>query len=546
MTVKANSHFIDSDITGTSGLDDWQSFNFEFPPSDPAKIGISTAAELQLVGSGGDFPATGDYELANDIDLSSIDNFVPISLTTGGSFDGRYFTISNLSENLTAPDSYNMGLFNTLSGTSLVKRVILTDVAIVKNRNVSISIGLMVGVISTSATIEDCYVQGTITSTTVANLGDVGGFVGQVLSGSDTIIKRCGVEVVVTAGDDRRFVDVGGFVGEISGEITFENCYAIGTLQAPTDYVGGGGPDSRQVGGFVGSNFWLSTGNKATITNSYCAITIICTEGATPSSLGGFIGAYSGASDEDRELDSCFWDNDITPHSGIRDRSIDLVDCGELASNHSVEGNITEITKSTTTLMQTKSTFTDENWDFEDVWAINEGEYPRHIWKDGAPFKIQTGRQERTTAMPTNHAHLNGQTIQCLGDGSFLGTDVVAAGEVTIDDATTVNHVGLQYTSTILPMKLDGEVHIKRVSKIVPNVFESVGGDYGRDLTDLDSMVLRDANDPLDTDSALFSGTVELPFDGVLDRSGDIYITQNEPLPMNLLGIGIYLSQENI
>lgn len=57
-------------------------------PSNPAAIHIYTAAQLQLVGSGGAYPNDGDYELMNDIDLSTIDNFIPRNLTTGGSLDG--------------------------------------------------------------------------------------------------------------------------------------------------------------------------------------------------------------------------------------------------------------------------------------------------------------------------------------------------------------------------------------------------------------------------------------------------------------------------
>jgi len=148
--------------------------------------------------------------------------------------------------------------------------------------------------------------------------------------------------------------------------------------------------------------------------------------------------------------------------------------------------------------------------------------------------------------MPEDYSHLEGQTIQCLGDGSYLGTDVVASGEVTIDDDTTVNHVGLQYTSTIKPMKLDGEVNVKRISQIIPNVNNSLGGDYGRDSDNMYSMVLRDSGDIMDTDGVLHTGNVELPYDGNIDRQGNIIITQDEPLPMNLLGIGVRYSQEDI
>ena len=163
---------------------------------------------------------------------------------------------------------------------------------------------------------------------------------------------------------------------------------------------------------------------------------------------------------------------------------------------------------------------------------------------DGSAY--YSNYQNRTTAMPEDHSHIDGQTVQGLGDGSYLGTEEVVSGNVDMDDGTTVNHVGLPYTSTILPMKINGEVRVKKVSKVVPNFNNTVGGNYGRESDDMYSMVLKDTNDPLDADSALFSGTVELPFDGAYDRSGDIYVTQALPLPMKLLGLGVYLSEEAI
>ena len=66
MTVKANSHFLDCDIQGTSGLDNWSSDNFEYPELDPAKVQIYTAQDLQDMADDLD----GDYELMNDIDLA--------------------------------------------------------------------------------------------------------------------------------------------------------------------------------------------------------------------------------------------------------------------------------------------------------------------------------------------------------------------------------------------------------------------------------------------------------------------------------------------
>ena len=552
MTVKSAAHFVDCDKTGTSGLDDWQSFNYGFPPSDPTKISISTAEELAKITWDDDFPVDGDYELANDIDCSSISQWIPLggahlgshgfNNAFEGTFDGRYFTISNIQHEHQIAISYlGHGLFGTLAGTAVIKRVIITNAThTVATGAVTaiVNAGLLVGRLTSVATITDCYAQGSFTTSTNLNsrLSVVGGMVGDCVLVAT--ITRCGVDVAFVTPNAFRNQFVGGFVGRTAGAGSkiYTDCYAIGTWTAAAT------SEIHVTGGFTGHTDYFSN-HENHFNNCYSALAITGEEFADPPLIGGFIGRFDQNGSTDVDFSACFWDNDVI--GSIKDRTGDLFDCGQLASTGD-EGNITEITKSTTVNMQMQSTFTDVGWDFDDVWQITTGDYPRHIWKTSVPFKIQTGRQERTTAMPTDHAHLNGQTVQGLGDGSFLGTEVVAGGDVTMDDATTVNHVGLQYTSTILPMKIDGEVNVKRISKIIPNVNETVGGDYGRSIAKLTSMVLRDSDDPLDTDAALFSGHTDLPFDGTYNRSADIYIRQTFPLPFNLLGIGVEYSQEAI
>ena len=115
-----------------------------------------------------------------------------------------------------------------------------------------------------------------------------------------------------------------------------------------------------------------------------------------------------------------------------------------------------------------------------------------------------------------------------------------------LDSVTGTNHVGLQVVSKLQPMKIDGEVDVKRIRYLIPDVFESVGGEYGKELDDMYDVQLRASGDPMDRDAALYSGYVELPFKGEYDRQGDIWITQDIPLPMNLLGLGVKLSKESI
>ena len=110
----------------------------------------------------------------------------------------------------------------------------------------------------------------------------------------------------------------------------------------------------------------------------------------------------------------------------------------------------------------------------------------------------------------------------------------------------SVFHIGLQVVSKLQPMKIDGEVEVKRIAKIIPDVFESVAGKYGESFDDLYTMQLRASSDPMDQDGDLNTGYVELPFKGSYNRQGDIVIQQDIPLPMLILGLGVHLSKEAI
>jgi hypothetical protein len=47
----------------------------------------------------------------------------------------------------------------------------------------------------------------------------------------------------------------------------------------------------------------------------------------------------------------------------------------------------------------------------------------------------------------------------------------------------------------------------------------------------------RDTSDPMDSSPPLFSGDIPITWQGNADFEGDIQISQNDPLPMTVLGI---------
>ncbi len=99
------------------------------------------------------------------------------------------------------------------------------------------------------------------------------------------------------------------------------------------------------------------------IQNCYSAMVIQGLEGTF---LGGFVG--EGA-DIGPLYTSNYWDDTIVP-------VLDLDDIGD-------EGDVAGVDKSTTTPMQQQATYI--GWDFDTIWAIDEGnDYPRFIWQENS------------------------------------------------------------------------------------------------------------------------------------------------------------------
>jgi hypothetical protein len=143
--------------------------------------------------------------------------------------------------------------------------------------------------------------------------------IGMLAGESDGVITECGAGGYV-ANNDGTYV--GGLVGYDTGIIS--NCYS------KVDVFG-----YEAVGGLVG---WKHSGS---VVSSYACGQVSGIE--DPGGLIGFGRAYYST------VDSSFWDVDTSEHST------------------SFDGGVGQ----TTAQMQTKSTFTDAGWDFDNVWIMN-------------------------------------------------------------------------------------------------------------------------------------------------------------------------------
>ena len=223
------SKFI-SDITrvDTSTMTALSSVSEDTRLSDGTYKICTTEDLIQLAAMANDYK-TGNctFVLANDIDLSTVDNWTPIGdgYAFGGTFDGNGYTISNLKINTTNNPT---GLFGWTTGT--IKNLGVENVNITGASDVGGLIGKAAG------TVSNCYTTGSVVMASyttdsggTAVVSDAGGLVGTNFGK----IIDCYSEANVT-GDG---TIVGGLVGYSSGDGIIR-CYAAGNVSGK-GYVGG-------------------------------------------------------------------------------------------------------------------------------------------------------------------------------------------------------------------------------------------------------------------------------------------------------------------
>lgn len=151
---------------------------------------------------------------------------------------------------------------------------------------------------------------------------------------------------------------------------------------------------------------------------------------------------------------------------------------------------------------------------------------------------------------------LAGETVQVLGDGADLGTQVVpVGGSITVSEAASLAAIGLPYTSEVMTMPFEpshaaGQViedQLKTISTLYLRLFESLGCTYGVQEVDPQTyavksqawqLLTRSAADFLGQAPALFSGVARVKTGGGFDRSCQIAISTSGPMPLTVLAIG--------
>jgi hypothetical protein len=314
------------------------------PPAVNGWAQVSTPAQLEYIDGHQDTYLNSNILLLNDIDLST--NGAPFAWQsfgtesdTGGTkpytatFNGQGHRISGWS--VDEPDSISSGFFGYSTG-SIENLGVAGSVSAGQNRTQNayamgnadaVLIGTMHG-----GRVQNCYTSGSVWGPY-----DVGGLVGYMQTGGNSVIVHSYSTASVVGSQDG---SMGGLVGlQQDGSIT--NCYATGSVTAQN-----GGAD----GGLVG---WA----VSTITNSYA--TGLVSGGTYHGGLVGLLQAHDHVS-------GSFFDSATTGQSnGI---GFDIFANGALNTGATPEA---------TSAMKTQATYT--NWDFTNAWGVSpniNGGYP--------------------------------------------------------------------------------------------------------------------------------------------------------------------------
>ena len=148
--------------------------------------------------------------------------------------------------------------------------------------------------------------------------------------------------------------------------------------------------------------------------------------------------------------------------------------------------------------------------------------------------------------------HLEGETVDIIGEGSVQTSKVVSSGGVTIDTPSEEIKIGLLYSSDLQTMRLDEgytettQTKTKRVYDLSVRFQNTVGASVGPDPDNLTSIDFRDSGASMDLPVPLFTGDKQIEFDVGHGTEGLIYVKQSQALPMTILGIYPRLETESV
>lgn len=231
--------------------DQWDGTAVKKPTQDEnGYYQISTGAELAYFRN--TKISNWKAKLMCDIDMGGHE-FTSIP-NAGAEFDG----CGHMIRGLNAVGEVYVGLFRAISSNCEIKNLTIEN-AVVKASRDGARVGILVGDVYGSLTVENCYVSGTIETADGTNkIESAGGLIGNVRGkyNYSVNIKSCYADAEIKGTASSGFA--GGLVGWTGGSTTIDNSYAVVDMDVEA---------GNSIGGLVG----CGNDSKVKISHSYAA-----------------------------------------------------------------------------------------------------------------------------------------------------------------------------------------------------------------------------------------------------------------------------------
>lgn len=140
--------------------------------------------------------------------------------------------------------------------------------------------------------------------------------------------------------------------------------------------------------------------------------------------------------------------------------------------------------------------------------------------------------------------YLEGEEVAILADGAVQPNATVADGRVTLSPRARVAHIGLPFSATLQPSRVEagsqrGTAQTKRkfIASMAVRFRSTVGGKIGPDADHLDIVPFRSGADAMGRAVPVFNGDKIVLFPSGWDREGILTVVQDQPLPMTVIMI---------
>jgi len=166
-----------------------------------------------------------------------------------------------------------------------------------------------------------------------------------------------------------------------------------------------------------------------------------------------------------------------------------------------------------------------------------------HAAVDSSAFStyVSSGKARKRVTSVSGLSHLEGETVSIMVEGAAHPDKTVASGAITLNSSSSKVHVGLAFTSDMETLRLDAGARdgtsqgkLSRIHRLIIRFLDSLGGSMGPTTSDLDVLTFRKGGDAMDTAVPLFTGDVEIGWDGSYSDNNLIFYRQTQPFPVTI------------